>query len=105
MDFDERRRAKWRRGRRERGLDDDAPFDGDPARELQDETLDIPNYAEELLRRGDIGRAEAERLHAMSLDIYLFMNAVRERRALPLGVGARLAPVDTAEVLADICSR
>ena len=81
MDFDERRRAKWRRGRRERGLDDDAPFDGDPARELQDETLDIPNYAEELLRRGDIGEAEAQRLYDMSLDIYLFMESVRGRRS------------------------
>jgi hypothetical protein len=80
MDFDERRRKKWRKGRRERGLADSDPFDGDPAAELQDETLDIPNYAEELLSRGEIGQQEAERLHAMSLDMYLFMQSVRARR-------------------------
>ena len=79
--FDERRKWKWIDGRAERGLDANAPFLGNPAEELQNEALDIPNYAEVLLNDGDIGLAEAERLHAMSIDIYLLMEAVKVRRA------------------------
>ena len=81
MDFDARRRRKWARGRSERGLSPDAPFDGDPADELQMETLDIPNYADQLHADGDIGEQETERLYAMAFDIYLFMEAVKHRRA------------------------
>jgi hypothetical protein len=81
MEFDRERKRKWREGRRERGLDPAAPFEGDPAAELQNEALDIPNYAEVLLLDGDIDRDVAERLHAVSLDIYLLMEAVKARRA------------------------
>lgn len=81
MTFDERRKRKWAKGRAERGLENDAPFDGDAAAELQAEMLDAANYADQLLAEGDIGEPEADRLHAMAFDIYLFMEAVRNRRA------------------------
>ena len=39
---------RWLTGRRERGLDLDAPFEGDPAEELRQELADAWNYAGQL---------------------------------------------------------
>ncbi len=54
MDFDERRLKKWRQGRRERGLPDDAPFQGNPVLEALDETPDLANYIEQAIHEGRI---------------------------------------------------
>jgi hypothetical protein len=62
--FDERRLAKWMRGRAERGLPHDAPFIGDPAAEAREELVDLANYVNELHAQGRIG--EEELLRAFS---------------------------------------
>lgn len=54
MDFDARRRRKWARGRAERGLSPDAPFDGNPCVEGQDECVDLANYVEQAIRDGRV---------------------------------------------------
>ncbi len=52
MDFVARMRRKWIAGRRERGLELDAPFEGDPCREGQSECVDLANYVEQAIRDG-----------------------------------------------------
>lgn len=76
MDFDERRRKKWRKGRRERGLPDDAPFDGDPAAEGRQECEDLANYADELHHQGRIDDAVRYRLQQMAREIDMLLGAV-----------------------------
>lgn len=81
MDFDQRRRQKWIDGRRERGLPLDGKFLGNAAEELQNETLDIPNYADQLLEDGDMSVQEADRYLNLSREMYLHMEVVKKRRA------------------------
>lgn len=54
MTFEERRRYKWKAGRVERGLDEAAPFDGDPVIEALGETPDLANYIDEAVAQGRI---------------------------------------------------
>lgn len=68
MDFDQRRRRKWRKGRAERGLAPDAPFDGDPAIEARDELIDLANYIDELWGQGRIGEEERYRAHSVLIE-------------------------------------
>lgn len=68
MDFDARRRRKWARGRAERGLSPDAPFDGDPAAEAREELVDLANYIDELHARGRIGEEERYRAHSVLIE-------------------------------------
>lgn len=81
MDFDQERRRKWMAGRRERGLDVHGPFIGNPAEEMQHETLDLANYADQLLGDGDLSEQEADRYISLAREMYLHMGAVRARRA------------------------
>jgi hypothetical protein len=67
--FDERRRAKWQRGRGERGLFPGEPFDGDAAEEMQEELLDLVNYAEQAYVEGRI--SEEAFAHAREVSIQL----------------------------------
>jgi hypothetical protein len=54
LTFDEKRAAKWRAGRAERGLPLDAPFKDDPVLEALSETPDLANYIEEAIKQGRI---------------------------------------------------
>lgn len=67
-EFDERRRRKWARGRAERGLPADAPFDGDPAAEAREELVDLANYVDELHAQGRIGEEERYRAHSVLIE-------------------------------------
>lgn len=81
MDFDKRRRQKWVAGRRERGLDASGAFLGDPAAELQEEMMDVANYADQLCADGDMSQQEADRYFALAREMFLHMEAVKARRA------------------------
>lgn len=89
MDFDQRRRQKWIDGRRERGLPLDGKFVGDPAEELQNEAVDIPNYADKLLEDGDISVEEADRYASLAREFYMHMEVVKQRRAVRLMTESR----------------
>lgn len=67
-EFDQRRQQKWRRGRAERGLAPNAPFDGDPAAEARDELVDLANYIDELHFQGRIGEEERYRAHSVLIE-------------------------------------
>lgn len=54
MTFEERRKLKWKAGRIERRMDDEAPFDGDPVLEALGETPDLANYIDEAVKQGRI---------------------------------------------------
>lgn len=70
MEFDDRRRAKWIAGRKERGLPlDTGTFDGDPAAEAREELLDLANYAETLHAQGRIDANEWHRIYMLALDL------------------------------------
>jgi hypothetical protein len=52
MEFDRKRQSRWAAGREERGLAKDAPFQGNPLLEAEEELLDAANYFEEALHQG-----------------------------------------------------
>lgn len=75
-EFDVRRWRKWARGRAERGLPHDAPFDGDPAQEGRQECEDLANYADELHHQGRIDEAVRYRLTSMAREIDMLLGSV-----------------------------
>ena len=79
MDFDERRRLKWKMGREERGLAADDPFDGDPACELEEEFIDAGNYLDELMAAGRITREERNQHYAVALSEWRWVREVMGR--------------------------
>lgn len=78
-EFHRLRRLKWRDGRAERGLSMAAPFDGEPSKEAQDESLDQANYAEVDYVRGKITDEEWEWVLPRIVELYAFFRAVEER--------------------------
>lgn len=89
MDFDQRRRQKWIAGRKERGLGMAGTFLGNPAEELQHETLDLANYADQIHHDGDMSEQEADRYVSLAREMYLHMEAVKQRRAVRLMTESR----------------
>ena len=80
MRFDQERRAKWERGRRDRGLDPDAPFEGDPVLEFIEEMLDAGNYLDEIARSGDVPHEVTFRAMGMVKDLFLMAETVLRMR-------------------------
>lgn len=66
--FDERRWAKWAKGRAERGLNPSDPFEGDPAEEARAELVDLANYLDQLHAQRRIGDEERYRAHATLIE-------------------------------------
>ena len=66
--FERSREEKWDAGAKEHRAEGQ-PFQGDWADELQNETLDIPNYAEVGQSLGEVPDEVAERLHANMLGV------------------------------------
>lgn len=80
-DFDDARRQKWLMGRSERGLSKADPFDGDWAAEAQYECLDLPNYCEVGMMKGELSEQEWVRLYDLSREFYFMLDRViRDRR-------------------------
>jgi len=70
--FYEQARSRWLQGRRERGLDLDAPFESDTgaAHEFAEEILDAVNYLTEMQRSQVIGEEVARRAHQMLYELH-----------------------------------
>lgn len=79
MRFDEARAAKWRKGREERGLQDDPAFHGDAADEIMEEALDLANYADQLIHEKRISKEEAIRMRGIAYEVYNWADRIDRR--------------------------
>ena len=79
--FLEQARTRWVAGRRERGLDLDAPFEGgDPASELIEELLDASNYLWQMELRGQVGEEVARRARGMLYELFTMARIAMEEQ-------------------------
>ena len=78
----EKARARWRQGRRERGLDLYAPFESESgaAQEFAEEILDAANYLAEMERAQIVGEEVARRAHQMLYELHSMAMLAQEDR-------------------------
>ena len=78
MTFDEARWDRWIAVRQERGLEPDAPFQGDPLAELEEELLDAANYLEVAEGRYRIPHEVMFRAKGMLYELYQLSRTMRD---------------------------
>ena len=80
--FYEKARTRWLQGRRERGLDVDAPFESESgaAQEFAEEILDAANYLAEMERARMVGEEVARRAHQMLYELHSMAMLAQEER-------------------------
>ncbi len=79
MLYEEMRRERWKAGREERGLAADAPFEGEPIREMQEEIADAGNYLDQIAARyPDKVADDVFRLaHLMLMDLFTMSETMK----------------------------
>ena len=79
--FLEQARTRWVAGRRERGLDLEAPFEGgDPAQEFLEEVLDASNYLWQMELRNQVSEEVGRRARGMLFELYSMAKMAMEEQ-------------------------